>query len=65
MTGKKLERVNVTVVDNNKELVSGFCGISWYPQPIYRHTISNTFMELGVFGNRGKAFIVCVHDIFC
>ena len=63
MISKKLDRVNVAEVD--KELVSGFCGI-WYPQPIYRHTISSTIIESGVFGNnRGKALVVCVHDIFC
>ena len=62
---KTLDRVNVVVID--KEVVSGLLDIDWYPQPIlYRHTISNTHMESGIFGNnRGKALVVCVHDIFC
>ena len=65
MISKNLGRVIVAAVD--KELVSGLLDIDWYPHPIlYRHTISNTCMESGVFGNsRGKALIVCVHDIFC
>ena len=54
MISKKLDRVNVVVVD--KELVSG--SISSYPHTKYHLTISNTFIESGILGNnRGKALL--------
>ena len=49
--------MDAAIID--EELVCGLLGINQRSQ--YRHTISNTFIEFGVYGNdKGK---VLIHDI--